>query len=377
MKKKIIVLMLILLGAGIFASVLANANWDEILAKLGKLTLGKFLIFMAIAQISYALMNWRWQKILKTHGHHVSFFKLWIYRASGYGVAYITPTQLGGEPVRIYFLNENHGINLRESTASVLLDKLLEIASFLVFVASGVIVVSFTNLLPDKSLYLIIALVGSFVILTAYVFKKLYDGTGFLTHLFQKFGLHRIKDLQNFEQKIYNTEKLIMDFLCHGEHKKTTLPVLSAISLLAWAFTIFEYYILAGFMGVFLTGYESFLVATVPSMAYLIPIPGGLGMLEGAQVGLFTVLGYSASLALAVVVMVRIKEMFFSSIGFAYMLTHGLTLLGKENTKKTMGKSTLSEPRKITDIVDKPAIKITQPSGIISKQSIRQIQSDK
>jgi len=65
------------------------------------------------------------------------------------------------------------------------------------------------------------------------------------------------------------------------------------------------------------------------------------------------------------------------SIGFAYMLTHGLTLLGKENTKKTMGKSTLSEPRKITDIVDKPAIKITQPSGIISKQSIRQIQSDK
>jgi len=354
MRKKLLVLALVLLGVGIFSAVLANSSWSEIVAILSQLTIWKFLAFLAVAQISFALLTLRWKIILKTHGHKVSFLTLWLYRASGYGVSYITPTQVGGEPVRIYFLNENHDIRLRDATASVLLDKLLEITAFLAFVASGVIVVSFTNLLPQSSLYIILGIVASFSLLTIYVFKKLYDGTGFLTHLFQKLGLKKIKKLKKFENKIYHTEKLIIDFLCHTEHKKSTLPLIIFISLASWSAVIFEYYLLASFLGAALSSYESFLVATVPLMAYLIPIPGGLGMLEGAQAGMFTLLGYSTSLALAVVVMVRIKEIFFSSIGFVYALTHGVTLLGKKSSKeKPIKKPSTAKPRSIKNITGK------------------------
>lgn len=177
------------------------------------------------------------------------------------------------------------------------------------------------------------------MILGIYIFKKLLDGTGFLTTLFKTLRLEKFSKLRRFEEKIHNTEKLIMDFLSHTEHRKTTLPLLAVISITAWSFTIVEYYMLAQFLGIGLSGFESFLVGTVPLMAYLFPVPGGLGMLEGAQAGMFSLLGYSASSALAVVVLVRVKELFFSCIGFGYALTHGLTVLGKEKPEQQKQRS--------------------------------------
>jgi len=45
--------------------------------------------------------------------------------------------------------------------------------------------------------------------------------------------------------------------------------------------------------------------------------------------------------------MVRVKELFFSSIGFIYVLTHGLTLLGKRTQTPEIIETSPSKPRKI------------------------------
>lgn len=330
MKKRLLIGAFLLLGMGIFAKVLSNAGWDSILATMSQMSWGQFAVFLGITQISFALFTLRWQIILKTQGYQVSYAKLWLYRASGYGVSYITPTQVGGEPVRIHLLNHNHQISLREGTASVLLDKLLELSTFVIFISGGLLMVSFTDVIPKSSLYPMVALVGGLICFAIYVIKKLFDGSGFLTSTFQRMGLNRFKRLQPFEAKIFRTEKLIMDFLSHSEHQKTTMPLISVISMLAWMATFLEYAYLAFCFGISLSLYETVLVSTLPLTAYLIPVPGGLGMLEGAQAGLFSILGYSSGVALAVVMMVRLKEIVFSCIGFAYAMTHGFTLLGKE-----------------------------------------------
>lgn len=334
MKKKLLVLGLVLLGASIFAGVIAKSGWQEIAQILSQLTLGKLFAFLAFIQISNALFTWRWQIILRTHGHHVRFWDLWWYRATGYGVTYITPTPVGGEPARIYFLNENHGIPLRESTASVFLDKLLELSTFVVFIAAGVIVVSFSNILPQNSEYAALAFMTLFVGFFTYVFKKLYDNSGFFTTTFQRLGLKRIKRLHRLEEKIYRTERLMMDFLSHTEHRKSTLPFLVLLSCAGWLLTIAEYALIASFLGAHLSLYQSFIISTVPSIAYLLPVPGGFGLLEGLQAGVFSVFGFSTAMALGVAVMVRVKEFFFCLLGFGYAITHGLTLLGKKSEKE-------------------------------------------
>ncbi|MDP3976042.1 MAG: lysylphosphatidylglycerol synthase transmembrane domain-containing protein [bacterium] len=330
MKKKLIITVFILLGLGLFADVLWKTDWTEVTATLRQLTLLNMMVFLLVCSISQTLMAWRWRIILKSHGYLVSFWKIWLYRMTGYGISYITPTQVGGEPARVYFLNENHDIPLRESSSSVLLDKLLEMSAFVVFVLSGVLAVSFTNLLPNHTLYFIFALLAVFGFLLGYAFKKLLDGSGFITSLFQKLRLGRVRGLQNFEQKILKTEMMIADFLSHTDHKRTTVPLICLISLLAWAFTIVEYALVISFFGLQMSFLQIFLVGTVPLFTYLLPLPGGLGALEKAHVSLFTVLGQSAGAAVAVIVMIRFKEIFLSTIGFAYALTHGLTLMGRK-----------------------------------------------
>lgn len=348
MKKKIAVLVLALVGVGVFAAILLNTGWRDIWALLYQVTFWQLLLFFGLIQVSYALHNWRWQIILKTHGHEVSFWSLWLYRAAGYGVSYITPTPVGGEPARIYFLAENHDVPLREATASVLLDKLIELSCFAVFVASGVIVASFANLLPENSDILVLVAMGIFIGFFAYVFKKLLDDSGFLTSTFRRLGLKKIKRLERFEEKIYRTERLMMDFLSHTEHKWTTLPFVVFLSFLGWGVTILEYYAVGHFLGFSFSAYESYLISTVPSLAYLMPIPGGLGVLEGLGAGLFVLLGYTASAAIAVIVMVRLKEFCFSGLGFFYALSHGVNLFGKKSiTKQVLEGSSKLKPTSI------------------------------
>jgi uncharacterized protein (TIRG00374 family) len=345
MKKKIAVLSLALVGVGIFAAVLLNTGWREIWDLLYQITLWKLVLFLGLIQVSYAIHNWRWQIILKTHGYHVSFWSLWLYRATGYGVSYITPTPVGGEPARIYFLAENHDVPLREATASVFLDKLIELSSFAVFVASGIIVASFANLLPENSDILVMAAMAVFIGFFAYVFKKLLDDSGFLTSTFRSLGLKRLKGLEKLEEKIYRTERLMMDFLSHTEHKWTTLPFVVFLSFLGWGVTLAEYFMIGHFLGFSFSAYESFLIGTVPSLAYLMPIPGGFGVLEGLGAGLFVVLGYTASAAIAVMVMFRIKELCFAGLGFAYALSHGVSLFGKKSiTKQVLEDSSKLKP---------------------------------
>jgi len=348
MKKKILVLALALIGVGVFAGILMKTGWREIWNLLYQVTLAKFLLILGVIQISYLIHNWRWQIILKSHGHHVPFWSLWLYRSSGYGVSYVTPTPVGGEPARIYFLHENHQISLKESTASVFLDKLIELSCFAVFVASGVFIAGLNNLLPQNSDTIVLLTMGVFLGFFAYVFKKLYDNSGFITSIFHFLGLKNHKRFEKLGEKICHTERMMMDFLCHTDHMKTTVPFLVFLSFLGWGATILEYYVIGRILGFDFTAYESFLISTVPSLAYLLPIPGGFGVLEGLGAGLFVLLGYTASAAIAVMVMVRLKELLFSGIGFLYAISHGVVLFGKKSiTQQVLQESSRSIPAKL------------------------------
>ncbi|MDF2378763.1 MAG: lysylphosphatidylglycerol synthase transmembrane domain-containing protein [Candidatus Gracilibacteria bacterium] len=348
MKKKLIIAACLLVGVSAFLAVLYTADWREIQSALSQMTMLKLAAFLAVTFAGYfSLFTWRWKILLGCHGHNIPFQKLLIYKLSGFGISFITPTQVGGEPVRIYFLNHNHGVPLKEATASVLLDKLIEISSFVAFVASGVILVSFSDIVPGSALVPIGAIMLGLVGLLLYVFKRIHKGEHILTAIFNRLGLKRFKKLAKFEDKIMKTEQLLTDFVSHEGHRKNTLPFVILISISAWCMTIIEYKMLASFLGFSLSWFESFLVATIPLIAYLLPVPAGLGMLEGAQVAMFSMLGYSSGLAIAVVVLVRLKEIFFSCIGFVYTLSHGVSILGSKKNLQQSSESSRTKPRSL------------------------------
>jgi uncharacterized membrane protein YbhN (UPF0104 family) len=58
--------------------------------------------------------------------------------------------------------------------------------------------------------------------------------------------------------------------------------------------------------------------------AHMLPIPAGVGVLEGAQVWIFQMLGYSTDVGLAVGLAVRLRELLWMAPGVGYLLLTSL-----------------------------------------------------
>jgi uncharacterized membrane protein YbhN (UPF0104 family) len=56
----------------------------------------------------------------------------------------------------------------------------------------------------------------------------------------------------------------------------------------------------------------------------MLPIPAGVGVLEGAQVWLFGMLGYPTDVGLAVGLAVRLRELFWMLPGLIYLMGRSL-----------------------------------------------------
>jgi uncharacterized membrane protein YbhN (UPF0104 family) len=64
--------------------------------------------------------------------------------------------------------------------------------------------------------------------------------------------------------------------------------------------------------------------------AHMLPIPAGIGVLEGAQVWMFGMLGYPMDVGLAVGLAVRFRELIWMAPGLLYLLLRWLVAAHKK-----------------------------------------------
>jgi glycosyltransferase 2 family protein len=335
MKKYTILGILFLLGAGLLYYVISSIDLAAVWNTLSQISLANYLIYLALGFGVFTLYTLRWKLILNCHGHSLSFIKMYWYRLSAYGISYLTPSQLGGEPVRIYLAAESDNVRLRDVVSSVLTDKLFEVSALLTFIAAGVIYLAFTNLVANGAQSVLFAIVIFLIALLVYTYHRLVSGKGVLAPLFRTVRLHKIKSISKFESKLIRTENRVAHFLSKEEHQRLAIPLAGLISIGIVAFIIFEHWLLAYFLGVNLTVTQAFIVSTIPLIAYMIPIPLGVGIYEGAHITLFSLLGYEPSFALSIVLAIRTKDIIISIFSLIYASTHGVHLIGRRRNIPT------------------------------------------
>jgi uncharacterized membrane protein YbhN (UPF0104 family) len=101
------------------------------------------------------------------------------------------------------------------------------------------------------------------------------------------------------------------------------------VALLAFiviAFRVVEVFYLAWFFGVSLTFAQAFLGATLPGIALLLPVPGGIGFFEGGFAAVFETLGIPLS-AVAFALLIRLRDIVFIAIGSFWIARRGERLL--------------------------------------------------
>jgi uncharacterized protein (TIRG00374 family) len=299
---------------------LGSTPLNEIVQVFSHLHLAQVMILSGVNILVFLLIALRWEIILRAMGIKVPLNKLVSYRLTSFGVSYFTPgPQFGGEPAQVALLTRHHPVQTAAAISSVYLDKLLELLVNILVIAGGLFL-TFNQGYGSKILrqngwvpVLLVAFLPIAHLMTLkngqYPLKWLVEKSGTLGSTRQ--WMRKIGSL------LVEAEGQIAIFL---EKNPKSLFLAILVSLLSWAGMILEYYLAAQFLALQMNGQQVAFAFVLSRLAFLAPLPGGLGVLEASQVFAMQSVGMPAAAGLALSLWMRARDV---SIGLAGLMLGG------------------------------------------------------
>jgi len=305
----------------IWLFVLALLGWTlssvplgDIWRVLRRLTVPQIGLLLVVNALVVLTFGGRWWALLAAMDHRLPYGLLALHRLAGFGVSYFTPgPQFGGEPVQVLLTRKRHGVPVATAAASVGVDRLIEVLVNLSLLLAGLVVTLRGQLAGSRLSLGLLVPVGLLLALPVAYLILLWSGRTPLTNLLarrerwlQATALHRLRDAAQ-----------------ESEHRATTLfrekpgSILIALlaSLVSWAGIIGEYWLMLAFLGVNLTPVQLISVLAAARIAFLLPLPGGLGTLEAGQVLVFAMLGLDPAVGLSASLLIRGRDVLFGLAG--------------------------------------------------------------
>lgn len=299
--------------AGLLYFALRNVPLIDIWDTLNKLELPQIGIILIINVLVIGLMTARWWIIVRVENPSVPFLPLVGYRLSVFGLSYFTPgPQVGGEPLQVIYLQRNHNLSYARATSAVIMDKLLEFLVNFILIGIGAWAIVRVGLLAENGIRLNLSLIGLAILLIWPIVHIILLYRGIMP-------VSRILLRQPFIQKDHQGVRLIIvaerlaSAFCRKHIRAMFLAVM--VSLFSIMGIALEYYLMVRFLGVQLNALQVFAALTVMQVAFLMPLPGGLGALEASQVFAFGAFGQPASAAISLTLLMRARDILNGGIG--------------------------------------------------------------
>jgi uncharacterized protein (TIRG00374 family) len=312
---------------------LKSTPLKEIFGLLTNLHLAQILVLLGVNLLILLMISLRWQIILHAMGEKIPLTRILSYRLTSFGVSYFTPgPQFGGEPAQVALLTRNHAVNTVSAVSSVYLDKLLEVLVNLLVIVGGMFFALSTDLgkpvfnrndwIPVLGLGLMPAVHLIALRTKHYPLRWLAEQSGVLQS-----KRPWVRKLGNLAAE---AEHQIAAFL---ERNPRSLLLAILISFLSWAGMIFEYFLAVRFLGLPLSDAHIMFAFVLSRLAFLAPMPGGLGVLEASQVFAMQAMGLPATSGLALSLWMRARDVLIGLSGLAlggWVLARPLATLQKE-----------------------------------------------
>ncbi|HIE74122.1 MAG TPA: flippase-like domain-containing protein, partial [Flavobacteriales bacterium] len=245
-------------------------DFNKTLELLANIDFIYFLIALIILVFQMLIASYRWRKLLFHFNFYPTYLATLRYLLVGLFFNQALPSSIGGDALRIYYVRKN-GISIRNSSLSVLLDRLFGVIGLMVLVLA--VTPSFLDKLSDAVLEygIIISIVGIFSIIGVVL------ALDFLPNKLSNFRIIRGLYALSFEGR-----RLIM-----SKFYGIRLIIISVVIHLLSVYTVL---ILSKGLGITVEWLDVLLVVPVVTLFMLIPISiAGWGVREGVMVFL---LGY-------------------------------------------------------------------------------------
>ena len=288
------------------------------MAKVGGLLSQMGFGFFAILAI-YGAVTWvdtiAWKYGFKPE--ETGSFKLWqLWRIRQIGEAFNTITPfgtVGGEPVKAQLLKQRHGLSFKQGLASQVVARTTFLMALILFLIPGTVLVFMSDFVSDT--FKQISLWGLIIFSTMIVLFFLFQVTGGLGKLTAWGGrifpkLKRSGILRQLE---------VLDSLMSQYYRQHPFRFVKSVgfALIGWLIGLGELYFTLHFLGHEVGFFDLWIIEALSQLvrvgSFFIPL--SIGAQEGGLILIFSSIGMTADMGLAVSFVRRIKELVWVGMG--------------------------------------------------------------
>ena len=276
---------------------------------LRKLHFWQIFALLGLNVIIYILVTLRWWLDRPCRKKGCSLFSPACNpRGCVWGQLLHTRSAGGWGAVQVLVLQRNYGMTYTHATSTVVMDKLLEFLANLVLLGIGLSAVFQAGIFSANDPSLFASLLGLIILLLwpPIHIILLYHGKYPISAVLRKFSNNK------FVRFVAASERLAGTFC-----RRHLWALVSAIfvSVFAALGMVFEFFCITYFLGIHLSFWQIIAVWMAGWLAFLVPLPGGLGVLEASQVFAFGAFGISAVLAIGVTLLIRARDLLIGGVG--------------------------------------------------------------
>jgi len=289
-------------------------------------------IYLFVSALSLFPVVWRWQAILNGYNARIGFWTLLRIQLAGFAVSFVTPSaRYGGEPLRIYMLKKDCGVDYKTGTVSIILDKYIEYLGALTFGMIGLFLLLFAPSIPENVKWILFVLLLISIVGMGFIYNRFINKRGFFFNLFNKF-LSR-KRIKKMSKVLKDIDSKMSHFMIH-QKKAFFLSYMFYILSAVVYITEFKFLLLS--IGVESTLLERILIVIVVGIASLIPLPMAIGSMEAGQAGLFKIIKNNGGIGIFLSLVEKVKGIIISAIGFLLIMIFGGRKFLKEKEREKL-----------------------------------------
>ncbi len=316
------------LGLGLLAAIVAQADLADLWRRLVQLGGTGALVVVAVFFLAFLADTASWHLMLPSARLNVGWlYRLWKVRMVGEAFNLVIPAgSMGGEPVKAFLLKRFHGIGYRESGASLVIARTVNLLALITFAAVGFAFGLAEENLPE--LYRWVAGTGLLALAVSvggfYAVQRWRTASRLAGWLAQR----RIgRRLETVLVHIQDVDDRFAHF--YGERRRR-FAAAWLLALVNWVLGMVELYAIMWFLGQPLSLGELWLIEAMAQLvrtaAFI--IPGSLGATEGVLFLLYGALTGVPTLGLVVAVVRRARELLWIAWGLALGWAYSLSPAG-------------------------------------------------
>ena len=314
-------LLKLIFSLSILSYVISRADWHEVWSSLESSRTEYQILFLCIISLTVFLSVIKWQVLLAAKGYNLPTRTLYVLYMLGQFYNQVLPTSVGGDVIRASKLKKRN-IPLKISVSSIVVERLTGLSVLVILVLSSL--VAYPQFREDTIFIsaITICICAYLVLLVSILSPRSLK--------FAKSFLPRGPVLEKVFNKVENFRGQVAEYFL--EFRAITLALL--LSLLFHIGIMLNVALAVWSLGYEVPFWVFVLVVPFTQIISLLPISiHGIGLVEWTYTVTFAALGFSPTAGLAASLLIRARNIIWSSIGYLLFLRYERSSLRSDRQK--------------------------------------------